>query len=369
MVVAVDSFKGSASAAEAGRALAAGWSATRPQDEVRLVPMADGGEGTIEAFAAVHPSAARRRSRVLGPLDAQVDTEWLLLEDGTAVLELARSSGLPLADGRAPLDTHTYGLGQTIAAALAAGARRLVIGLGGSSSTDGGTGALAALGARWLDAAGRAVPLGNRGLADLARAELAGLPERPAGGVLLLTDVTNPLLGPSGAAAVFGPQKGAGAAQVAVLEANLARLADVVGAAPDCVGCGAAGGTTYGLRLWGATVAAGSESVAELLGLPAALDGCDVVITGEGRYDAQSMAGKVPVHVARLAGERGVACLLAAGRVEGPTAGLFAGAVSLAGLAGDPDAAMRRPLEQLVRAGRVLAASAGRYRPAPLRDC
>ena len=222
---------------------------------------------------------------------------------GTAIVELGATSGIELLADLRPLDAHTFGLGQAIAAALAAGVSRVVVGLGSSASTDGGTGMLRALGGRFLDAAGDDVPLGGAGLASIARVDLSGLPPLPPGGVSALTDVTNPLLGRRGAAAVFGPQKGADQAQVAQLDAALAGLARLVAADPSTPGAGAAGGTGFGLLAWGATLEPGSRAVAELIGLPEAAAAASVVITGEGSFDGQSAAGKVPSHVASLAGE------------------------------------------------------------------
>jgi glycerate kinase len=209
VVLAPDSFKGTATAAEAADALARGWRSIAPSDVIVEKPMADGGEGTLDAFAAAVPGSERVPVTVQGPDDRPVDAAWLRLPDGTAVVELALTSGITLLDPLRPLDAHTLGFGQAIAAALDAGARRLLLAIGGSSSTDGGAGALAALGAVFLDAQRRPVRLGNRGVGALARADLSGLRPLPADGALILSDVTNPLLGPFGAAAIFGPQKGA----------------------------------------------------------------------------------------------------------------------------------------------------------------
>ncbi|MEU2616532.1 glycerate kinase, partial [Micromonospora sp. NPDC007271] len=181
VVVAPDSFKGSLTAEDAARALARGWLARRPGDDVRLLPLADGGEGTVDAFAAALPDAQRRTVTVPGPDGRAVTAAWLLLPDGTAVLELAQSSGLPLMAAADPLGAHTYGLGAVARAALDAGATRLVVGLGGSASTDGGTGALRALGLRLRDARGRDLPLGGAALADLAEIDATGLLPAPPG--------------------------------------------------------------------------------------------------------------------------------------------------------------------------------------------
>ena len=358
VVVAPDSYKGTATAADAASALATGWRAVRPTDELVLRPMADGGEGTLDAFESAVPGARRMPITVRGPVSDPVETHWLLLPDGTGVVELAATSGLTLLDPLAPLDAHSAGFGAAIAAALDAGVERLMLALGGSSSTDGGAGALAALGARFTDTAGGPVPLGNRGLGTLARVELSGLRPLPAGGAVILGDVTNPLLGETGAAAVFGPQKGADAEAVDVLESNLERLARLM---PETLrelagepGAGAAGGAGFGLLVWGASMGGGAELVARAVGLNEAIDGADLVITGEGRFDGQSEAGKAPTVVAALARDVGVATALVAGAITAAPRG-FAASVALADLAGDGAAAMADPLRWLEAAGERLA--------------
>jgi glycerate kinase len=360
VVIAPDSFKGTAGAPDVARALGAGWASVRPQDTVVLLPMADGGEGTLDAFELAVPGVVRMPVTVTGPDDNPVDTSWLLLPDGTGVVELACTSGITLLDPLRPLDAHSTGFGEAIAAALRHGVQRLYLALGGSSSTDGGAGTLTALGARFLDAAGRPVRRGGRGLADLTEVDLGGLPALPDGGVLILSDVTNPLLGTAGAAPVFGPQKGADAAQVAMLDAGLARLAGLLRVDPVPPGAGAAGGTAYGLLAWGARIAAGSAAVGQALGVPAMVAGASVVITGEGRFDAQSAAGKVPSYLADLAGTAGAPALLVAGAIDaaalGAGPGRFAAALALTELAGSPAAAMADPLHWLHLAAARLAA-------------
>ncbi|WP_348790122.1 glycerate kinase [Leifsonia sp. NPDC080035] len=363
VVVAPDSFKGSASATEVATALAEGWRAERPGDHVLRAPMADGGEGTLDAFEVAVPGAIRHPMRVTGPSGDGVDASWLLLPDGTALVELAETSGLGLLRRPAPHDAHTIGFGQAIAAALDAGATGLLLAIGGSASTDGGSGALTALGARLLDADGRIVPPGNRGLGRLARVDLDGLRPLPPGGARILSDVTSPLLGPSGAAAVFGPQKGATAADVPVLEAGLARFAAVASGAvgdradvadPAAAGAGAAGGTGFGLMLWGATVSAGAAAVGEAIGLPALVGSADAVLTGEGRFDSQSAAGKVPEYVSGLAAAAGIPAYLAAGSIQAPPAA-FAASAELAALSGGVDAAIADPARWAREAGAALA--------------
>lgn len=357
VVVAPDSFKGSATAADAARAIAGGWASVRPFDELVLRPMADGGEGTLDAFAAAVPGAERRPVVVAGPAGAEHTAEWLLLPDGTAVVELAATSGLTLLDRPRPLDASTRGFGEAIGAALEAGAERLLLALGGSGSTDGGTGALTALGARFLRADGEPIAPGGGGLVELDRVELDGLRALPPGGATILGDVTNPLLGADGAAAVFGPQKGADADTVARLELGLTRLAEATpggDALAAAAGAGAAGGTGFALLAWGARMRGGAAAVAEAIGLDAALDGARIVITGEGRYDRQSAAGKAPSEVAARAAATGVPVALVAGRIDAETSA-FRAAASLSSLAGSGARAMADPLAWLRAAGVELA--------------
>lgn len=368
VVIAPDSFKGTAGAAAIARAIGEGWAEVRPGDQVQLMPMADGGEGTLDAFETAVAGATRMPVIVRGPDNRERDASWLLLPGdesrpgGVGVVELAETSGITLLDELAPLDAHTLGFGQAIAAALEHGVTHLLLAIGGSASTDGGAGALAALGARFVDAQNRPIRLGNLGLGSLARVDLSTVRPLPPGGALVLSDVTNPLLGPEGASAVFGPQKGADAAQVIGLESSLTRFARLMRSAtgatrrvrPETPGAGAAGGTGFGLLVWGATIAAGAEAVGAALGMPAAIAQADLVITGEGRFDAQSAAGKVPTYVEGVARANRADCLLVAGSIEVPT-DLFADAVGLTDLAGGAFEAMADPLRWARAAGARLA--------------
>jgi glycerate 2-kinase len=363
-LVAPDGFKGTVSAARAARALAAGWLDARPGDHVVRRPMADGGEGTLDAFASAVPGARQMPVTVLGPDDREVEACWLLLPaagdapGGTGVVELASTSGIELLHGLRPEDAHTIGFGEAIAAALDYGVSRLVLGIGSSSSTDGGLGLLAALGARAVDGDGRPVPPGLRGLAAVAGIDLSTARALPSGGVVVITDVTSPLTGPRGAARVFGAQKGLDAGAIEQADGALQRFAALIPAVPvDADGAGAAGGTGFALLAWGARLTAGAGEVAALVGLPDAIEGADAVVTGEGSYDGQSAAGKVPAYVARLAAARGRPVLLVAGRItEDADLGPFARSVSLTGLAGSADAAMAAPERWLRVAGHTLAA-------------
>ncbi|MFJ8042470.1 glycerate kinase [Kitasatospora sp. NPDC096147] len=347
VVIAPDSFKGTATAAEAATALAAGWRSVRPGDHLVLLPMADGGEGTLAAVAG-GTASVHRVPGCTGPDGRPVTGLFALLPDGTAVVELATAGGLPLMSAPAPLTATTRGTGQTVAAALDHGATRVLLGLGGSASTDGGAGLLAALGLRLYDSGGRQLPDGGGPLASLAAVDRSTLRRPPPGGVRLLTDVTNPLLGPRGAAAVYGPQKGATSADIALLDHGLARLAALLGGDPTHPGAGAAGGTAYGLHAaWSATITPGAAAVADLLGLSRAVADADLVITGEGRYDATSHQGKAVGEVLhRAAGTR---TAVVAGASDRPV-------LTLTALAGSARAALADPLHWLERAGAKLAA-------------
>ena len=368
VVLAPDGFKGSIAAADVAAALADGWRTVDPSVEILARGMADGGEGTLEAFAAAIPDSTRMPVTVTGPHGRPVAASWLLLPatgdapGGTAVVELASTSGIELlGSGLLPLDAHTVGFGEAIAAALdhrvlEKPVSRLVLGIGSSSSTDGGTGMLTALGARFTDAAGTTIRLGARGLDTVAAADLSALRSLPAKGVLVLSDVTNPLLGTFGSAAVFGPQKGLGEAAVLRANAGLARLARLLPADPRTPGAGAAGGVGFGLLAWGARLVPGAAEVAELVDLRGALAAASVVVTGEGSFDGQSAAGKAPTHVAALAAEAGVPVALVAGRIS-PDAdtSAFAESVSLTQLAGSGAAAIADPARWLREAGAALA--------------
>lgn len=361
VVLAPDSFKGTITAADAAAALADGWATVDPDAEFVHRPMADGGEGTVAAFAAAVPGARRMPVTVDGPAGRPVETSWLLLPpdadapEGTAVVDLASTSGIELLDELRPWDADTTGFGQAITAALDHGVSRLVVGIGSSASTDGGTGMLSALGGRFLDAHGIPVARGARGLADIATVDRSAL--RAAPEVRVLTDVTNPLTGPRGAATVFGPQKGLDSVDdITTADAGLARLATLLDIDPTTPGAGAAGGTGAALAVWGATLAPGAAEVAELIGLEEAVRAADVVITGEGSYDGQSGDGKVPSFLAGIASSSGATALLAAGRItaDADTA-LFAASASLTALAGSSDAALAEPARWLREAGAALA--------------
>lgn len=328
VLIAPDKFKGSLTAAEAADRIAAGVRRAAPAVGTEVMPVADGGEGTVDA--AVAAGFARRVLEVTGPVGVPVRAAYALRGD-TAVVELAEASGLRRLPGGvpAPLTATTYGTGELIRAALDAGARTVVLGVGGSAATDGGAGMLTALGARFTDASGGPAGPGGAGLATLTAADLSGLDPRIAGtDVVLASDVDNPLTGPEGASAVYGPQKGATAGDMAVLDAALARFAAVLergrapgagGTAADArtaPGAGAAGGAGFGaLAGLGAVRRPGIEVLLDVLGFPAALDRARLVITGEGALDEQTLRGKAPAGVARAARERGIEVVAVCGRL------------------------------------------------------
>ena len=321
VLIAPDSFKESLSARAVAEAIAAGWARVYPDAELRLCPMADGGEGTVDAVLAA-TGGERQQTEVAGPLGDRVVATWGLLPGQRAVIEMAEASGLHRVEParRDVLSASSFGTGELIRAALDAGVRRIVLGLGGSATNDGGAGLLCALGVRMLDIDGQELPPGGAALAQLRHIDLTGLDTRLAQvEVLVAADVDNPLCGPRGASAVFGPQKGASPAQVEQLDAALAHYADVMAATlgedlRDQPGVGAAGGLGFAARaVLKAAFQPGVQLVAELAGLVEALEDADLVITGEGRLDGQSLHGKTPVGVARLARAAGVPVIALAG--------------------------------------------------------
>lgn len=356
VLIAPDSFKGSATATEVATALAEGWRSVHDGDDIVTVPLADGGEGTLEAIAA-SADWCWRHAEVHGSNGRPVRARWLIDDFGRAVIELAESSGIALMPALDPWRATSRGLGEVISVALAAGARSVQIGLGSSASTDGGAGVLIALGLRAFDTDGAPIRDGARGLLDIARIDADGLPALPAGGVQLLVDTEAPLCGPTGAAAVFGPQKGATPRDTVDLDAGLQRWALALAAAglapdPTRAGAGAAGGVGFGLMAWGATTVSGSQRIAELTGLHEHLRAADVVLTGEGRFDDTSLTGKLVGHVLSTAGSADVGAIVVAGQVA---ADCSVPTVSLADLAGSAEAAIADPLRWLRSAGAVAA--------------
>lgn len=326
VLIAADKFKGSLTAVQVAERVTAGLRRVVPDLEVEALPVADGGDGTVDA--AVAAGFERREVRVAGPLGDEVTAAFALRGD-TAVVEMAEASGLQRlpAGVFAPLTASTYGSGQLLRAALDAGARTIVFGVGGSATTDGGAGMLAALGARLRTASGEPVPPGGGGLAQLASADLSGLDERLASvEFVLASDVDNPLTGPKGAPAVYGPQKGASPDDVAALDAALAHYAKVLeeeigpkaAEYAASAGAGAAGGIGYGALIVGARFRAGIDVMLDVLGFAPALERASLVITGEGSLDEQTLHGKAPAGVAAAARAAGKEVVAVCGRLALP---------------------------------------------------
>ncbi|GAB2518988.1 glycerate kinase [Paramicrobacterium agarici] len=365
ILIATDKFKGSLTGPEVADALASGLT----DHEVETVPVADGGEGTVDAALAV--GFTERRVSVTGPTGESVAARFAV-NGGEAVIEMAAASGLDvLPDGTpAPLTATSRGTGELIAAALDAGSTRIVIGVGGSANTDGGAGVLAGLGARLLDADGAEIPDGGAALADVADVDVSGLDPRVHDTeIVLAADVDNPLLGERGAAAVFGPQKGASDEDVATLDAALAHFVDVLSAAvpgvqdlAEAAGAGAAGGVGFAALVLGAHREPGTAVVQKLTDLPAKVADADLVITGEGSLDEQSLGGKAPIGVANAAVDAGVPVIAVCGRTtlsdEAARDAGFAAVYALSDLESDVAKSMSGAAELLHRIGTTINAHA-----------
>lgn len=384
VVVAPDSFKGSLSARAAAESIGDGLRRALPAATIDLLPLSDGGEGFLEVLTSGDQGRVVEVP-VTGPLGEQVEAPYGLREDDdglTGVVEMAQASGLHLvpADRRDPRRTTTYGTGQLIRRALDDGAGRLLIGIGGSGTNDGGAGMASALGARFLDAHGEEPAAGGGSLAELDTVDLAGLDERLADcEVLIASDVDSPLLGERGASVVFGPQKGATPEQVEELDGALAHFAGKVEEAlgrslREEPGAGAAGGLGFGLMAFaGAHVRRGIDVVLDALGADGLFAAADLVVTAEGRIDSQTLTGKVPVGVARRAAQHSVPVVAVGGAVEPMDEDALAN-LSRAGLAVAipaveeaasiddllvPEAARARLERTAERLGRLLALGAG----------
>ena len=359
VVIAPDSFGGTLSAVEAAEAISAGWRAAEPGVEIDLAPVSDGGPGFVDVL---HTSLGGdlRSLPVTGPLGDRVTAQYLLDGD-TAYVESAQACGLQLvpADRRDPKRTTTYGVGQLVRDALDGGARQIVVGLGGSSTNDGGAGMLAALGLAFLDRAGVVRRPTGADLTGLERADATALdPRLRQIDLVAASDVDNPLLGPAGATATYGPQKGATPADVESLDKALAHYAELLGRAlpaasglVEAPGAGAAGGLGYAVLVLGARRESGIGLVLRHTRLAERIEPASVVVAGEGSYDWQSLRGKAVSGVAAAAAAAGVPCLVLAGQVsvgrrEMAAAGVAA-AYSLAESAGSVQAARSRAAEEL----------------------
>lgn len=338
IVIAPDSFKESLSAPDAAAAIERGIKQAYPGAHTVCVPMADGGEGTVEAVLAA-TGGQWRTTAVTGALGESLDAPWGWLDDGTAVIEMAAAAGLEQTppEQRDPLRASSAGVGQLIRAALDAGAKRIILGLGGSSTNDGGAGLLSALGVRLLDKRGKDLAPGGAALADLDRIDIQGLDARLSSVQIdIASDVDNPLCGPQGASHIFGPQKGATPEQVALLDNSLQQFADVCARdlgrdLRNAPGAGAAGGLGFAAHAFlDARFRPGVEVVAELGKLAEAMEGATLAFTGEGRMDAQTLRGKTPAGVARIAQHAGVPVVALAGSLGEGYQDLHAGGITAA---------------------------------------
>lgn len=339
IVIAPDSFKDSLSAQSVAQAIARGLRDVWPDAELVECPMADGGEGTIEAVLAAC-DGEWMSNQVSGPLAEPVLAQWgWLPETRTAIVEMAMASGLQLLslDQRDATTTSTFGTGELIKAALDAGAERVILAIGGSATNDAGTGMLSALGARFLDHDDQPLPAGGLALVQLARIDLTGLdPRLNSVQFEVAADVNNPLCGVQGASHIFGPQKGASPEQVLALDAALGHFAEHSAQAlgrdeSEYPGSGAAGGMGFAAKAYlNASFRPGVEVVADLTGLAEALEGADLVITGEGRFDAQTLRGKTPFGVARIAQRNNVPVIVLAGTLGEGYPDLYAHGISAA---------------------------------------
>ncbi|CAM3397077.1 glycerate kinase [Stackebrandtia soli] len=365
VLICPDKFAGTVTAAEAAAAIAAGWRDVDPDADLVEIPLADGGPGMLDSLELAL-GGSRRVVDTYDPLGRPIEAAYLRVDD-TAYIESAAACGLHLVDDaeRDPSRTTTFGLGLLIADAIETGARTVVVGLGGSATNDGGAGLLIPLGLTALDGRGLALPYGGAALVDCDR--LDGSPRLRDAVLVAATDVDNPLCGINGASAVFGPQKGADANDVQVLDHALRRFAailaaDVEGCPPDIAnlpGSGAAGGAAAALLALGAQRTSGAALVRSATGLDARLDEASLVITGEGSFDHQTLGGKIVVNVANAAAERGLPCTVVAGRVsvgrrEAAAAGITR-TYSLAEHYGSVEEAMRRPLDGLRVIGATIA--------------
>ena len=353
ILIAPDSFKGSATSAQVARALADGWKISRPKDEILIAPFADGGEGTLDCIESVTSDSVRIPITVQGATGIEHQSSWLLVGPDTAVIEMATLCGITTLDSLEPLTAHSFGLGQAIKAVLAdERVNEVLIAVGGSASTDAGMGALSALGFKALDADGKELARGGGDLHRLARIENPDDFRQPERGIKVLVDVQSPLTGPNGAAHIFGPQKGADAAQVDHLDKGLAQFLSVLGV-EDRAGYGAAGGVSCGLAVvLSASIVSGVEAIAELIDLEEKIKGADCVITGEGSFDDQSFRGKAVGYLLETAKVIERPVLIACGvnkNVQSPSI------LSLVELAPSVQSAISDSQHWLIECGKVLA--------------
>lgn len=323
IVIASDSFKGSCSTLEVADHVAAGFLKVFPQAQIVKIPVADGGEGTVEAMV-LGSGGTFHKMQVVGPLGEQTEAAYGILNNGVGVVELAAASGLPMVpdEKKNPRITTSYGTGQLILSAVEAGCKKILVGLGGSATNDGGMGIAQAFGVSFKDAEGNELGYGGGELSKLASIDTSKLDPRLAEvEIIIASDVSNPLCGPTGASAVYGPQKGATPELVELLDKNLAHYAQVIKEqlGKDIInvpGAGAAGGASVALMLFaGATIQPGIQVVLDVAEIDKELEDADLVVTGEGRIDGQSVFGKVPVGVAGRAQKFNVPVLAIVGSI------------------------------------------------------
>ena len=353
ILIAPDSFKGSATSAQVAEALANGWKISRPNDEIVIAPFADGGEGTLDCIESITPGSVRIPITVQGATGTDHESSWLLVGSDTAVIEMAALCGITTVDELDPLGAHSYGLGQAIKAALEdERVNEILIAVGGSASTDAGMGALLALGFKGLDSSGEEITRGGGDLHRLAHVETPANHRKVVRGIKVLVDVQSPLTGLNGAAHIFGPQKGADADQVRLLNEGLLQFLKVL-YVEDRAGFGAAGGVSCGLAvLLGAAVVSGVESVSKLIGLEAKIQEADCVITGEGSFDDQSYRGKAVGYVLEIAKESDRPVMIACGVNKNEKSPLI---LSLIELAPSVQSAIADSQRWLIECGRELA--------------
>lgn len=323
ILIAPDSFKGSNSSIAVASRIEAGIKKVFPCAETIKIPIADGGEGTVEALI-FGIGGHFHEAEVTGPMGMPVTAVYGVLSNGTGVIEMASASGLPLVpeNERNPVKATTFGVGELILKILDHGCTTIIVGLGGSATNDGGVGMAQALGVSFKDQNGKELALGAAGIAELASVDVSGMNSKVSGvDIIVASDVNSPLCGPKGASAIFGPQKGADEHMVAKLDAALSHLAETIKSQlsidiADIPGTGAAGGLGYGLMAFcGAKMKPGIATIMDAVEIDRHIDGCDLVITGEGKIDGQSVFGKVPVGVATRAKKSGVPVLAIVGDI------------------------------------------------------
>lgn len=353
ILIAPDSFKGSATSAQVASALADGWRLSRPNDEIVIAPFADGGEGTLDCIESVARQSLRIPITVLGATGIEHESSWLLVDRDTAVIEMATLCGITTLDALDPLAAHSYGLGQAIKAALEdVRVNEILIAVGGSASTDAGLGALSALGFKGLDSSGKELTLGGGDLYRLARIEKPSNLVTPERGIKVLVDVHSPLTGPTGAAYVFAPQKGANNEQVHHLDQGLTHVLQILDV-KDQPGFGAAGGVSCGLAvLLGATIVSGVESIAGLIGLHEKIEEADCIVTGEGSFDEQSYQGKAVGYLLEIAEAKNRPVMIACGVNKNEE---LTSIISLVDLAPSVESALVDSRRWLIEGGKGLA--------------